>query len=90
MLTSDELPLGPNPRMFGHGGWGGSLGFADLDAARQLGLRDEQDDPGHAGDYARRRCPDGGAVRRALTDLGRPPQKLQSMRTRGSGAYEQK
>ena len=32
MLTSDVLPLGPNPHVFGHGGWGGSLGFADLDA----------------------------------------------------------
>jgi CubicO group peptidase (beta-lactamase class C family) len=32
MLTSPTLPLGPNPRIFGHGGWGGSLGFADLDA----------------------------------------------------------
>jgi len=32
MLTSRQLPIGPNPRTFGHGGWGGSLGFADLDA----------------------------------------------------------
>jgi CubicO group peptidase (beta-lactamase class C family) len=32
MLTSADLPFGPNPRTFGHGGWGGSLGFADLDA----------------------------------------------------------
>src|SRR5262249_47462721 len=32
MLTCAELPLGPNPHVFGHGGWGGSLGFADLDA----------------------------------------------------------
>ena len=32
MLTSPELPFGPNPNTFGHGGWGGSLGFADLDA----------------------------------------------------------
>src|SRR5207247_903813 len=26
------VPLRPNLRTFGHGGWGGSLGFADLDA----------------------------------------------------------
>jgi len=26
MLTSETLPLGPSPRCFGHGGWGGSLG----------------------------------------------------------------
>ena len=32
MLTSPLLPLGPNPRSFGHGGWGGSLGIADCDA----------------------------------------------------------
>jgi CubicO group peptidase (beta-lactamase class C family) len=32
MLTSEQLPLGPNPRTFGHGGSGGSLAFADLDA----------------------------------------------------------
>jgi CubicO group peptidase (beta-lactamase class C family) len=32
MLSSDALPFGPHPRTFGHGGWGGSLGFADRDA----------------------------------------------------------
>jgi len=31
-LTSKELPLGPNPRTFFWGGWGGSLVVIDLDA----------------------------------------------------------
>ena len=32
MLRSESLPLGPNARTFGHGGAGGSLGIADMDA----------------------------------------------------------
>jgi CubicO group peptidase (beta-lactamase class C family) len=32
MLTMPEMPLGPNERVFGHPGMGGSLGFADPDA----------------------------------------------------------
>lgn len=32
MLVSNEMPLSPNPRTFGHGGWGGSFAMADLDA----------------------------------------------------------
>jgi CubicO group peptidase (beta-lactamase class C family) len=31
-LTSKEVPLGPNPRAFFWGGWGGSLIVMDLDA----------------------------------------------------------
>jgi CubicO group peptidase (beta-lactamase class C family) len=31
-LTSKELPIGPNPRAFFWGGWGGSLVVIDLDA----------------------------------------------------------
>ncbi len=37
MLTSEFLPLGPNPRAFGHPGAGGSLGYADLDAGIGFG-----------------------------------------------------
>jgi CubicO group peptidase (beta-lactamase class C family) len=32
MLRSATMPLGPNDRTFGHGGAGGSLGIADIDA----------------------------------------------------------
>ena len=37
VVSSPEAPLGPNPRAFGHGGAGGSLGFADLDARVSFG-----------------------------------------------------
>ena len=36
MLTQPMIPLGPNPRSFGHPGVGGSIAFADPDA--QLGF----------------------------------------------------
>lgn len=32
MLPHEGQKFGPNPRAFGHGGWGGSLAIADLDA----------------------------------------------------------
>jgi CubicO group peptidase (beta-lactamase class C family) len=50
MLTSRQLPLGPNPRTFGHGGWGGSLGFADLDARVGWSYIMNKMSPGTAGD----------------------------------------
>jgi CubicO group peptidase (beta-lactamase class C family) len=50
MLTSDELPLGPNPHVFGHGGWGGSLGFADLDARVSWAYVMNRMSPGTTGD----------------------------------------
>jgi CubicO group peptidase (beta-lactamase class C family) len=36
-LTQPERRLGPNPRAFGHFGFGGSLGFADPDAGLTFG-----------------------------------------------------
>jgi CubicO group peptidase (beta-lactamase class C family) len=50
MLVSQELPLSPNPRAFGHGGWGGSLGFVDLDARVSWAYVMNKMAPGTAGD----------------------------------------
>jgi CubicO group peptidase (beta-lactamase class C family) len=50
MLVGPELPLSPNPRAFGHGGWGGSLGFVDLDARVSWAYVMNRMAPGTAGD----------------------------------------
>lgn len=50
MLTSDFMPLGPNPRAFGHPGAGGSLGYADLDAGIGLGYTMNQMQQNLSGD----------------------------------------
>jgi CubicO group peptidase (beta-lactamase class C family) len=51
MRTSEHLPLGPNPRTFGHGGWGGSLGVADLDARVSWAYVMNKMSPGTTGDF---------------------------------------
>jgi CubicO group peptidase (beta-lactamase class C family) len=50
MLTSPTMPLGPNPHIFGHGGWGGSLAFADLDARVSWAYVMNKMSPGTTGD----------------------------------------
>jgi CubicO group peptidase (beta-lactamase class C family) len=50
MLNSPTLPLSPNEHTFGHGGWGGSLGFADLDAGASWAYAMNRMTPGTAGD----------------------------------------
>jgi CubicO group peptidase (beta-lactamase class C family) len=50
MLTHPGLPLGPNPRAFGHGGWGGSLGIADPDARLSWAYVMNKMSPGTTGD----------------------------------------
>jgi len=52
MLPSPDLPIGlsPNPRTFGHGGWGGSLGFADWDARVSWAYAMNKMAPGTTGD----------------------------------------
>jgi CubicO group peptidase (beta-lactamase class C family) len=50
MLASPDLPLSPNPRTFGHGGWGGSLGFADQDARLGWAYIMNKMSPGTTGD----------------------------------------
>ena len=51
MLTSQDMPLGPNPHIFGHGGWGGSLAFADLDARMSWAYIMNKMSPGTTGDF---------------------------------------
>ncbi len=50
ILSSPELPFGPNPRTFGHGGWGGSLGIADRDARVSWAYVMNKMSPGTTGD----------------------------------------
>ena len=50
MLVSKDLPLSPNPRTFGHGGWGGSFALADCDARLSLAYVMNRMSPGTTGD----------------------------------------
>jgi CubicO group peptidase (beta-lactamase class C family) len=50
MLAHPGLPLGPSPRAFGHGGWGGSLGIADPDARVGWAYVMNRMSPGTTGD----------------------------------------
>jgi CubicO group peptidase (beta-lactamase class C family) len=50
MLASPLLPLGPSPRAFGHGGWGGSLGIADPEARVSWAYVMNKMSPGTTGD----------------------------------------
>ncbi len=50
MLVCKELPLSPNPRTFGHGGWGGSFALADCDARVSLAYVMNRMSPGTTGD----------------------------------------
>jgi CubicO group peptidase (beta-lactamase class C family) len=50
MLSHPALPLGPGPRTFGHGGWGGSLAVADPDARVAWAYVMNKMSPGTTGD----------------------------------------
>jgi len=50
MLASDHVPMGPNRRAFGHGGWGGSLAVADADAGVSWAYVMNRMSPGTTGD----------------------------------------
>lgn len=50
MLASDTLPLSPDGRAFGHGGWGGSLGIADPTARLSWAYVMNKMSPGTLGD----------------------------------------
>jgi CubicO group peptidase (beta-lactamase class C family) len=50
MLVSKDMPLSPNPRTFGHGGWGGSFALADRDARVSLAYVMNRMSPGTTGD----------------------------------------
>jgi CubicO group peptidase (beta-lactamase class C family) len=50
MLASNEMPLSPNPRTFGHGGAGGSFALADMDAKVGLAYVMNRMSPGTVGD----------------------------------------
>jgi CubicO group peptidase (beta-lactamase class C family) len=72
-LTQPERPLGPSPNTYGHFGAGGSLGFADPDAALSFGYT-----PNH-GLGPRWQNPRNRALLEALySSMGDPPRTRQA------------
>ena len=76
MLTQPMIPFGPNPRSFGHPGFGGSIAFADPDAQLGFAYTMNQLQTGLGGDA--RGFALIGALYAALSRREPPPSRLPS------------